>query len=89
MTTTYRSVDEVRQQAPDEMAAHLRRSKELHAEGVLVMAGAFLDPGDGALQTMGVLTSRSAAEDYARHDPFVEAGMVRHWEIRPWANMLA
>jgi uncharacterized protein YciI len=30
-----------------------------------------------------------AAEDYARNDPFVVAGLVEEWRIREWANMLA
>ena len=51
------------------------------------MAGAFLEPTDGPVQTMGVLTSREAAEDYARKDPFVVAGLVEEYTIRQWANM--
>ena len=89
MTTTFASLDEVRRKAPAQMAAHLARSRELHADGVLLMAGAFLDQQDQPVQTMGVLATREAAEDYARHDPFVEAGMVAEWAVRVWANMFA
>jgi uncharacterized protein YciI len=88
MTTKYGSMAEVRERAPELMAAHLARSRELHAEGVLVLAGAFLDRPEEPVRTMGVFTSRAAAEDYAQQDPFVRAGMVDGWEIREWANML-
>ncbi|GAC1615068.1 MAG: hypothetical protein NVS9B1_24760 [Candidatus Dormibacteraceae bacterium] len=87
-TTTLTSMDEVRQQAPEALAAHIARSRELHAEGTLVMAGAFLDNPGGPVSTMGVLTSREAAEAYAMGDPFVQNGMVSEWHIRPWANIL-
>lgn len=53
------------------------------------MAGAFLDSPDEPLSTMAVLTSRDAAEDFIRGDPFVVKGMVREWHIRMWANMFA
>jgi uncharacterized protein YciI len=89
MTTTFRSLAEVQATAPAELAAHLARSRQLHTDGVLLMAGAFLDRPEEPLQTMGVLVSREAAEDYARHDPFVRGGMVSDWTIREWANMLA
>ncbi|MFL6128213.1 MAG: YciI family protein [Mycobacteriales bacterium] len=89
MTTSFRSLADVRATAPAEMDEHLARSRQLHADGVLLMAGAFLDRPEEPLQTMGVLASREAAEDYARQDPFVRHGMVTDWTIREWANMLA
>jgi uncharacterized protein YciI len=87
MTTRFRSLAEARASHGEAMAAHVARSKELHEQGVLVMAGAFLEPSDGPVQTMGVLTSREAADDYARNDPFVVAGLVEQYTIRQWANL--
>jgi uncharacterized protein YciI len=88
MTTRLASLDEARRRAPAELASHLARSRQLHAEGTLLMAGAFLDRPDQPVRTMGVLASREAAQEYAEHDPFVEAGMVEEFTIREWANML-
>ena len=87
-TTTFTSMDEVRAKAPEALAAHLAKSRELAAEGSLLMAGAFLDNPGEPVSTMGVLTTREAAEAYAKGDPFVQNGMVSHWHIRPWANIL-
>jgi uncharacterized protein YciI len=87
MTTTYASLDEVRHQAAALMAEHLETSRRLHAQGALVMAGAFLDHPEEPVATMGILTSREAAEDYARNDPFVRTGKVTSWTIREWANI--
>lgn len=89
VTTTFTSFDEAAQQAPEQIAAHIARSKDIHAGGDLLMAGAFLDDDGGPLRTMAVLTTREAAEEYAKGDPFVLAGMVAEWRVREWANMLA
>ncbi len=89
MTTRFASFAQAKAEAPELIEAHLARSRELHRQGVLVMAGAFLDRPEEPLQTMGVLTSREAAEDYAKGDPFVRNGKVSEWTIREWANMFA
>lgn len=89
MTTKFQSMAEVQEAAPAELASHFARSKQLHEAGVLLMAGAFLDHPEEPVQTRGVLASREAAEEYARQDPFLEAGMVSDHTIRKWANMFA
>ena len=88
LTTAFSSLDEVRGEAPQALQRHIDRSKALHDQGVLLMAGAFLEPAGGPISTMAVLASREAAEDFVRGDPFVELGKVPQWEIREWANML-
>ncbi len=51
------------------------------------MIGTFANPQeDGA---MGIFTSREAAEEFARSDPFVLHGVVRRWYIREWNEALA
>jgi uncharacterized protein len=89
IVTRYASFEEGKTKAPDTIAAHLKRSKELHEKGTLVMSGAFLDKNDEPLSTMGVLTSREAAEEYVKGDPFYLNGMISEWHIREWANMFA
>jgi uncharacterized protein YciI len=87
--TKYKTLEEVVAKAPEVIAAHISRSKEWHARGTLLMAGAFLDKSEEPLSTMGVLDSLEAAEAYANGDPFVLKGMVSKWYIREWANMFA
>ena len=87
-TTAFSSMEDVRRQAPEALQRHIERTRRLHAEGVLLMAGAFLEPPEGPISTMAVLASREAAEDFIRGDPFVELGMVETHEIREWSNML-
>jgi len=87
--TFYDSLEEAVSKAPDIIAAHQARSNEWHAQGTLLMAGAFLNNSQEPLSTMAICTTRAAAEEYARGDPFVLNGMVNKWYIRDWANLFA
>jgi uncharacterized protein len=86
--TAYNSIEDAKSNAPNEIAAHMARSRELYARGKVLMAGAFLDNPDEPLTTMGVFSSREDAEEYAASDPFVINGMVTKYYIREWANIL-
>lgn len=85
----YESFQDAAAHAPDLIAAHIGRSKELRAQGTLLMSGAFLNTPQEPLSTMAVLTSAEAAEAYIQGDPFYLNGMVRSYTIRQWANMFA
>jgi uncharacterized protein YciI len=65
------------------------QSKELHAEGKVLMAGAFLNTPNESLRTMAICPSREAAEEFMRRDPLNINGMVSNWYIREWANIFA
>jgi uncharacterized protein len=80
----YESADDVRAKAPIFYAAHRARADEFHPRGVLLMVGTFATPEEGA---MGVFTSREAAEDFAKTDPFVVNGVVRRWYVREWKEI--
>ncbi len=85
--TKYTSFLEVKQKEPELIAAHIKRTKQFHEQGKVIMAGAFLDRPNEPLSTMAVLTSREAAEEYAKGDPFLLKGMISNWYIREWSNM--
>jgi uncharacterized protein YciI len=89
VVTSYESFDDASARAADLIAAHIARSKELHARGTLLMSGAFLNNPQEPLSTMSVCTSPEAAEEYIKGDPFYLNGMVRSWSIREWANIFA
>lgn len=63
---------------------HLRLAREAHARGELILAGAFTDPVDRALLVFCV-DDRRKVELFARSDPYVVHGLVKRWEVRPWA----
>jgi uncharacterized protein YciI len=63
---------------------HLQLAREAHQRGDLILGGALTDPVD-----MALLVFRSAdktvVEQFIQKDPYVANGLVRRWEIRPWA----
>ena len=78
----YTSADDVLANAPAHFPAHRARLDEFHARGVLLAVGTFGNPQDEG--SMGIFTSRDAAEEFARDDPFVVGGVVSAWEVREW-----
>jgi hypothetical protein len=78
----YESADDVLAKVPEHFAAHSARGQEFHERGLLVAYGPFGDPQKEG--SMAVFTSREAAEEFARDDPFVLHGVVSGWQIREW-----
>jgi hypothetical protein len=89
VVTSFASLEDAVAKKPDMIAAHIARSKELHARGTLLMSGAFLNNPQEPLSAMAVNTTREAAEEYIKGDPFVQNDLVRTWYIREWANIFA
>ena len=78
----YESADDVLAKAPAHYAAHTARGDDFHQRGLLLMYGPFGEPQ--AQGSMAIFTSREAAEEFVRDDPFVVNGVIRAWEIREW-----
>jgi uncharacterized protein YciI len=78
----YESADDVASKAPPLFPDHWARCEEFRARGTLEMIGTFGDPQ--AQGSMAIFATREAAEEFARDDPFVKGGVVRHWEVRDW-----
>jgi uncharacterized protein YciI len=91
MTVPFSSLADVQRKAADALTAHVAQATELHEQGEVLMAGAFLqpDPATGYLRTMAICRSREAAERFVERDPFVRSGQVLEHRIRAWANMFA
>jgi uncharacterized protein YciI len=82
----YESADDLAAKAPLYFAAHCARWKVYADRGELLMIGSFANAQeDGA---MGIFTTRAAAEDFVRSDPFVLNGVVQKWTIRDWNEAL-
>jgi uncharacterized protein len=66
--------------------AHRARLDEFHRRGLLLMAGPWKDPSEGAV---GIFVSREAAEEFISEDPFVTHGVVSKWTLKEWNEVLA
>ena len=72
--------------AMDHINRHRARLEAFHKRGVLLMAGPFANPTEGAL---GIFTSKEAAEEFIQDDPFVVNGVVDKWRLVEWNEVLA
>ncbi len=81
----YESAEDVLAKAPQHFRAHVARWQQFRAAGTLLMIGTFANPQEGAL---AVFTTREAAEEFVKGDPFVLNAVVSSWQIKEWAESL-
>jgi uncharacterized protein YciI len=72
---------------PQFRSDHLKHAWDAHGRGELVVAGALKDPADGAV-LMFTGEEASVAEAFARTDPYVANGLVKHWHVREWTTVV-
>ena len=83
----YESADDVMSKAPLHYRAHSAYADGFHARGTLLMIGTFANPQEEG--AMGIFTTRQAAEEFVKDDPFVLNGVIQAWQIREWNEQLA
>jgi uncharacterized protein YciI/uncharacterized protein YndB with AHSA1/START domain len=82
----YETTPEGLAKARDHLPAHRDRLDAFCARGTLLMAGPL---ADGSGRALGVFTTREAAEEFIREDPFVVHGVVARWTVAEWSEVLA
>lgn len=83
---TYDVVDGFIDKRTPHRPEHLRIARDAAARGELVMAGGLGEPA-GALLIFRA-ADRSVPEAFAKSDPYVTAGLVTHWTVRPWTVVI-
>jgi hypothetical protein len=66
---------------------HIAHAKAAAARGELVLAGALANPVDGTV-LLFKSDSPSAAEAFAKADPYVTNRLVTNWRVREWATVI-
>lgn len=64
---------------------HLRLAWDSQQRGDLLLAGVLADPIDGAVFLFQGEDDR-AVHAFVRADPYVKAGLVSQWRVRPWTT---
>ena len=82
----YESADNMLAKARQYFPAHQAHWAKFLSEGTLLMIGTFANPQEDC--SMGIFTTREAAEEFAKGDPFVLNGVVKRWYIREWNEVL-
>lgn len=67
--------------------AHLDHLRHSYERGELVLAGALAEPTDGGVVIFNG-SSGSAAEEFAKTDPYVVNGLVKSWKVRKWMTVV-
>ena len=83
----YEGASDYLERRPRFRSDHLRYAWSAHERGELVVAGALADPVDGAV-LMFAGEDPSAAEAFARADPYVINGLVKRWHVREWSTVV-
>ncbi|WP_233881548.1 YciI-like protein [Paraburkholderia flagellata] len=83
----YELADDYLERRPEHRSAHLALAWAAVERGELLLAGAIADPVDNALLLFQG-DSPAAAEAFARADPYVRSGLVKHWRVRPWQTVV-
>jgi len=83
----YKTVENYVEKRAPFRSEHLGYSNEAHARGELLMGGALGDPPDTAILIFRG-DSPSVAEEFARNDPYVKAGLIAEWSVRPWTVII-
>lgn len=79
----YRYVDDIAERRAPFREAHLGLISEAYDRGVMLLAGALVDPLDGGVFVF-TTDDRAVVEDFVTRDPYVQEGLVTSWRIRSW-----
>ena len=66
---------------------HLEKAWMATERGELMLAGALADPVDAAVLLFKG-DSPEVAEKFAKADPYVTSGIVKHWYVREWTTVV-
>jgi uncharacterized protein YciI len=83
----YKTVDNYVEKRAPHREEHLAYADAAHDRGGLVMAGALDEPADGAVLVFKGDDS-GVAESFAKNDPYVKAGLITEWNVRPWTVVI-
>ncbi|MBK9357550.1 MAG: YciI family protein [Bacteroidales bacterium] len=83
----YKTIDNYLEKRIHFREEHLKLAREAHIRGELLMAGAMAEPTDSAVLIFKG-NGPEVAEQFAANDPYVQNGLIREWEVRPWTVVI-
>lgn len=84
---TYKTVDNYVERRAPFRSEHLALATKFYENGELVMAGALVNPADGAVLVFKG-DSPEIAERFAKSDPYVKQGLITEWTVREWTVVI-
>ena len=84
---SYQFVDGFTEKRTPYRGDHLALVCAARDRGDLLMAGALVEPTDGALLIFRG-QGPEVAEQFAKTDPYVTSGLVTSWQVRKWMTVV-
>jgi len=79
----YEFIDNFTEKRAPFREAHRRHVHQAYERGEILLAGPLAEPTDGGILIFKE-SSGSAAEEFAKTDPYVMNGLVKTWKVRKW-----
>ena len=83
----YQFVPDYLERRPLHRSEHLRLAWQAHERGELILADALEEPADAAVLLFQG-ENDGAARAFVAADPYVTAGLVTRWSVRPWTTVV-
>jgi uncharacterized protein YciI len=84
----YEKAPDHKEREGSHLAAHRDYVRAALVRGELILGGPLENPSDGDNLLLFTGDSPSVAEDFARADPYVQAGIVCRWHVRLWRTVV-
>ena len=83
----YQTVDGYVEKRQPYREKHLQLAQQAYKDGILILAGALDEPADSAVLIFQC-KNKSTVEHFAESDPYVQNGLIKKWEVRPWTVVI-
>ena len=83
----YAYVPDILERRGEHRDAHLALLREAYERGEVKIAGAVAEPVDRAV-IVWTVEDPGVIEAFVAQDPYVAAGLVTAWTVRPWSVVL-
>ena len=79
----YEYVEDIAAKREPHRPLHLQILNDLHAKGIVRLAGALVEPLDSAVIIFAT-EHPGVVEEFVKADPYVQNGLVTKWTVRRW-----
>lgn len=84
----YEKVPDYAEREPPFQAAHRAHVFAAVTRGELELGGPLQQPADGSNLLLFRAESPDVATQFAQQDPYVTAGIICRWHVRPWETVV-
>jgi hypothetical protein len=84
----YEKAPDHAEREPQFQKPHLAHVMAAVNRGELILGGPLTDSPTGDNVLLFAADTTAVAEQFAKDDPYVQHGIVTHWQVRPWQTVV-